>query len=126
MRPVPALNMEGGVGDIILCHHERFDGKGYPRGLRAGEIPSGARIVAVADTLSALLSNRSYRPGCCFDAACAEIRRCSGSQFDPVVVRAFENNVEKIRTSLNHLDYEAEAPCASTFRPAPVTCNAVA
>lgn len=96
VRPVPALNAPGGVADIILCHHERFDGKGYPAGLGGNGIPSGARVVAVADTLSALLRNRSYRPGCSFDQACAEVCRCSGSQFDPLVVRVLEKNHEKV------------------------------
>lgn len=96
VRPVPGLNRPGGVADIILHHHERFDGKGYPRGLAAGAIPPGARIVAVADTLSALLRNRSYRSGCSFADACAEIRRCSGSQFDPAVVVILDRNREAV------------------------------
>ncbi len=100
VRPVPALTGPGGVADIILRHHERFDGKGYPDGLGDGQIPRGARIVAVADTLSALLRNRSYRAGCSFDLACAEIRRCSGTQFDPVVVRVLEKNRERVARSL--------------------------
>jgi HD-GYP domain-containing protein (c-di-GMP phosphodiesterase class II) len=100
VRPVPALNGPGGVADIILCHHERFDGKGYPAGLEGDGIPHGARIVAVADTLSALLRNRSYRVGCSFDLACAEIRRCSGSQFDPVVVKVLEKNRQEVARCL--------------------------
>lgn len=104
VRPVPSLNAPGGVADIILCHHERFDGKGYPRGLGVDAIPWGARIVAVADTLSALLRNRSYRPGCTFDEACAEISRCSGSQFDPVVVKALEKNWEGVARRLAEED----------------------
>ncbi len=87
VRPVPAFNAPGGVADIILSHHERYDGNGYPGRLRKEAIPLGARIVAVADTLSALLRDRPYRDGCSFDEALAEIVRCAGTQFDPVVVR---------------------------------------
>jgi len=101
VRPLSVLNRSGGVADIILCHHERFDGKGYPNGLNGGTIPYGARVVAVADTLSALLSSRPYRRGCGFEEAIAEIRRCSGSQFDPVVVNALDRSHDLIRKRLS-------------------------
>jgi len=100
VRPVPALNAAGGVADIILCHHERFDGTGYPRRLSRDDIPPGARVVAVADTLSALMSDRSYRRGCSFEAAIDEILCCSGTQFDPGVVRALELEQEEVRDRL--------------------------
>jgi putative nucleotidyltransferase with HDIG domain len=74
---------------IVLSHQERFDGRGYPRGLRGEEIHIGARIFAVADTLDAMTSDRPYRKGTTFENAVDEIDRCSGSQFDPEVVRAF-------------------------------------
>jgi len=70
--------------------HERFDGEGYPRGLKGHLIPLGARIIAVADTFSALLQNRPYRSGTSLEAALTEIRRCAGTQFDPAVVLALE------------------------------------
>jgi len=117
VRPVPALNVTGGVADIILSHHERFDGTGYPRRLRGDAIPLGARLMAVADTLSALLSDRSYRRGCSFDEAMAEIRRCSGAQFDPAVVYALEKNRTKVREMLIDDDYSGDAPlfdCVTT------------
>ncbi|HZJ54835.1 MAG TPA: HD domain-containing phosphohydrolase [Myxococcaceae bacterium] len=74
---------------IVLSHQERFDGRGYPRGLRGEEIHIGARIFAVADTLDAMTSDRPYRKSTTFENAVDEIKRCAGSQFDPEVVRAF-------------------------------------
>ncbi len=75
---------------IVLAHHERWDGHGYPRGLEGEAIPLGARIFAVCDTYDAIISDRPYRRGQSPDAALAEILRCAGSQFDPQVVEAFE------------------------------------
>jgi len=75
--------------EIVRSHQERFDGGGYPRGLRKEEIHIGARIFAVADTLDAMTSDRPYRRGTSFENAIAEIDRCKGTQFDPEVVRAF-------------------------------------
>jgi putative nucleotidyltransferase with HDIG domain len=74
---------------IVRHHHERFDGTGYPDGLKGLEIPLGARIFAVADTLDAMTSDRAYRKAPGFDAARAEIERCSGKQFDPHIVELF-------------------------------------
>ncbi len=100
VRPVLAFNTSGGIADIILGHHERFDGKGYPHGLEGKAIPLGARIVAVADTLSALLRDRPYRRGCSFEEAISEIRRCSGTQFDPEAVSALYSRLDQIRDML--------------------------
>ncbi len=72
-------------------HHERFDGTGYPNGLRSTEISMAARIVSVADTYDVMTSARSYKKPMSAASARAELARCSGSQFDPVVVRAFMN-----------------------------------
>ncbi len=77
------------AAEIVLCHHERFDGRGYPRGLAGEEIPLGARIFALADTLDAITSDRPYRRGKSFEAAFQEIERSSGSQFDPRIVDGF-------------------------------------
>jgi HD-GYP domain-containing protein (c-di-GMP phosphodiesterase class II) len=88
VRPVEAFNGIGGIADMILSHHERYDGGGYPLGLTGEAIPVGARIIAVADTLSALLQDRPYRRGTSLEAAVGEIIRCSGTQFDPAVVTA--------------------------------------
>ena len=75
--------------EIVLAHQERWDGGGYPRGLRGTQIPLGARIFAIADTLDAMTSDRPYRRGVGYDEARAEIARCSGTQFDPASVEAF-------------------------------------
>ena len=74
---------------ILLHHHERFDGAGYPGELAGDQIPFGARIVAVADTYDALTTNRPYRRSWDHDRAVAEIERCSNTQFDPRVIDAF-------------------------------------
>jgi putative nucleotidyltransferase with HDIG domain len=74
--------------EIVLSHQERYDGTGYPRALRAEEIPLGARIFAVADALDAMASDRPYRKSLGFERAIQEIGRQSGTQFDPQVVEA--------------------------------------
>ena len=71
------------------CHHERYDGKGYPRGLKGEEIPEVARIIAVADTFDAMYSTRPYRKQMELSTVVEEIRRGSGTQFSPDVVEAF-------------------------------------
>jgi HD-GYP domain-containing protein (c-di-GMP phosphodiesterase class II) len=84
------------AAQIVLTHHEFYDGSGYPQGLIATEIPLGARIFAVADTLDAMTSDRPYRAALPFRMAREEIRRCSGSQFDPDVVQAFRRIPEEV------------------------------
>jgi putative nucleotidyltransferase with HDIG domain len=86
LRKIPFL---AGAAEIVFCHQEHYDGSGYPSGLRGREIPVGARIFAVADTLDAITSDRPYRRARSFDAAREEILRCSGTQFDPAVVEVF-------------------------------------
>jgi putative nucleotidyltransferase with HDIG domain len=82
--------------EIIYSHQERYDGTGYPRGLKGREIPLGSRIFSIADTLDAIMSDRPYRPRQPFHAAKAEIEKWSGRQFDPEVVRVFLEMPEKI------------------------------
>lgn len=79
-----------GALPVVLHHHERYDGGGYPTGLRGKDIPLGARIFAVADTYDAMTSDRPYRNACCHEEAVEELLRCSGVQFDPEVVEAFQ------------------------------------
>ena len=77
------------IREWILCHHERPDGRGYPRGLSGEEIPLEARIVAVVDAYAAMTSERPYRSALNHAGACDELSRCAGTQFDGSVVRAF-------------------------------------
>jgi HD-GYP domain-containing protein (c-di-GMP phosphodiesterase class II) len=92
----------GSAQDIVLCHHERWDGGGYPSGLAKREIPQAARIFAVADTLDAITSDRPYRAGASIADAREEIFRGSGTQFDPEAVEALmevpDDVLERIRT----------------------------
>ena len=74
---------------LILFHHERYAGGGYPSGVTGRAIPLGARIISVADSFNAMVSDRPYRSGLPFDTAVQELRVNSGSQFDPDVVAAF-------------------------------------
>lgn len=102
LRPVSPL-AEQGIVDMVRHHHERYDGNGYPSGLKGKEIPLGSRIIAVADTLSAILQNRPYREAKDFEFVVTEICRCSGNQFDPDVVAAFMRIREEIRSTLKFL-----------------------
>ena len=77
------------AAEIVLSHQERWDGGGYPRRLKGEEIPLGARIFMLADTLDAMTSDRPYRKAASFEQARAEIDRCAGTQFDPRCVEAF-------------------------------------
>jgi diguanylate cyclase (GGDEF)-like protein len=92
VQQVPSLRT---IEMAILHHHERWDGGGYPAGLRGEEIPLDARVIAVADAFSAMTADRPYRSRMSLDEACAELKRCAGSQFDPVVVRLFVEEVRK-------------------------------
>jgi response regulator RpfG family c-di-GMP phosphodiesterase len=93
----------GVPAEIVLSHQERFDGQGYPRGLRGEAIPLGARIFGIADTFDAMTSDRIYRRRTSFASALAEIARCAGSQFDPRCVEAFvsigEEGIETLSRS---------------------------
>jgi HD-GYP domain-containing protein (c-di-GMP phosphodiesterase class II) len=78
-----------GIAAIVRHHHERFDGRGYPDRLERDAIPLGARIISIADALSAQTSDRPYRKAIPLDQAWEEIERHSGSQFDPAIVELF-------------------------------------
>ena len=86
VRKIPFLRE---ASEIVYSHQESFDGSGYPRGLQGKEIPLGARIFAIADTLDAITSDRPYRAGRSFPEAIAEIEACSARQFDPAIVGVF-------------------------------------
>jgi diguanylate cyclase (GGDEF)-like protein len=83
----------GPIADCVLHHHERWDGRGYPRGLSGTSIPPAARIVLVADAFDAMTSDRVYRRKLGVPAALAELERCSGTQFDPAAVAALVDEV---------------------------------
>ena len=73
----------------VRCHHERWDGDGYPHGLKGTAIPLFGRIAAICDTWDCMLSDRAYNPAMTVGEAVAELRRCSGTQFDPILVTVF-------------------------------------
>ena len=77
--------------EVILAHHERFDGKGYPNGLVGDTVPLAARVFTIADAFDAMVSDRPYRRAMSLSDARSEVRRCSGTQFDPEAVAAFES-----------------------------------
>jgi HD-GYP domain-containing protein (c-di-GMP phosphodiesterase class II) len=91
---VKSVSMWNDSADIILYHHERYDGAGYPLAKKKEEIPIGARILFVADTFDVLTSEYSYRERLDYHAALQEIEANSGSQFDPEVVKAFKSSVK--------------------------------
>jgi HD-GYP domain-containing protein (c-di-GMP phosphodiesterase class II) len=86
LEKLPFLSM---AADIVLCHEERFDGSGYPAGLKGEEIPLAARLFAIIDTLDAMTFDRPYRKALPFDTAKTEIIRMAGKQFDPIAVETF-------------------------------------
>jgi response regulator RpfG family c-di-GMP phosphodiesterase len=114
MTSIPFLRA---AAEIVLAHHERFDGSGYPLGLAGDRIPLGSRIFAIADTFDAITSDRPYRKGASLEAARAEIRRCAGTQFDPECVAAFLELDVQILESLRHPDRRTNDTPAPAQRP---------
>ncbi len=96
------------IADSILSHHERWDGTGYPRGLMGNEIPLTSRIIAVLDSFDAMTNNRPYRKAISRQKAINEIKKCSGTQFDPRIVSAFLKVIEKKEAS--SFDHEERKP----------------
>lgn len=91
------LEYQGTVRDVILAHHEWWDGSGYPRGIKGEEIPVAARILSVVDAYESMTAGRPHRPSLPHEEAVAELRRCSGRQFDPDVVEVFIELLERER-----------------------------
>lgn len=89
-----------GIADMILHHHERWDGGGYPDGLTRESIPLLSRVIAVVDAYDAMVNNRSYRPALTQETALNELKRCAGSQFDPSIVAEFIKLVESLPQEL--------------------------
>jgi putative nucleotidyltransferase with HDIG domain len=119
VRKIPFLRE---AAEIVYAHQECFDGSGYPRGLKGEQIPLGARIFAVADTLDAMTSNRPYRKAMSFAAAREEIQRYRGIQFDPYIVDVFARMPEDLWSDLRAEVNEAPALIfnARTWRTAEV------
>jgi HD-GYP domain-containing protein (c-di-GMP phosphodiesterase class II) len=92
LKNVPELE---DVSLLLLHHHERVDGGGYPGNLKGDQIPLGARIIAVSDSFDALTTNRPYRSARTREEALTELYRCRGTQFDPDALDAFANSIQK-------------------------------
>lgn len=104
------------ISDWLKTHHEKWDGTGYPSGLKGEDIPLTARIIALADTYDAMTSTRSYRQALTHEEAIAEIERCSGSQFDPVLAKKFIEVQDKIREAKeNESEYYAKYSYLNKF-----------
>jgi len=91
------------IAPVVRHHHEHFDGRGYPAGLRGEEIPLLARVLTVADAYEAMVSDRPYRRGRSDEDAVLELRRCSGTHFDPRVVDAFIRALDDSATATQHV-----------------------
>ncbi|HEX4670587.1 MAG TPA: HD-GYP domain-containing protein [Solirubrobacterales bacterium] len=123
-RVVSSLDGYGPVADIILAHHERIDGKGYPRGLKGEEIPKLSRIISVSDTYDVMTARDSYRTPMSSRDAIAELRRVAGKQLDADFVEIFIELIEGDDVSFTHVDssdfekeLELEARIAETADP---------
>ena len=110
LHGAPALRP---VARLVRASHERWDGTGYPDGLRGDQIPLGARIVAVCDAYEAMTANRSYRPAIPHHTACQELRTAAGTQFDPTVVDAF---LATINTTTDDHELDAAQHAAAHVR----------
>ncbi len=110
IRPIRSLSK---VASLVLHHHERYDGSGYPSGLKGEEIPLGSRILSVADTYDAMATDRPYRKRLPADVIKSELRRQAGSQLDPACVEAFLNVLEE----KEHRRATAKAPGSDPASP---------
>ena len=100
-------NMINGMDEGAKYHHERYDGRGYPQGLKGEEIPEMARIIGIADAYDAMTSNRVYRKSLSNETVIGELKRCSGTQFDPKLAEIFVKMVEEGK--LDDIRYESES-----------------
>ena len=107
------------AAEIALCHHERWDGNGYPQGLAGMDIPLSARVVAVADVFDALTMKRPYKEAWSMERALETIQAWRGSHFEPAMVDAFMRIVPEIAAAKAHWDAREEAANASNAATAP-------
>jgi HD-GYP domain-containing protein (c-di-GMP phosphodiesterase class II) len=108
------------IADWVYHLHERWDGRGYPDGVAAEDIPLESRLLSAADALEAMTSNRIYRAGMCVDDALAELERGAGSQFDPEVVRRLVELVRSGEWELSAGRTDDEVAGGDGARPRPV------
>lgn len=100
LKPMKALN---NLQELVLYHHEKYDGTGYPSGLKGSEIPYLARILTVVDSFDAMTSNRPYNRRKSYEEAIKELRRCSGTQFDPDIAESFIEVIKENKDNLGNL-----------------------
>ena len=100
-----SVNKMAKISEYVLAHHERWDGKGYPRRLKGDEIPLESRIISVADAYNSMTSNRPFRNKLSENEAVEEIKNNEGTQFDPKVVKAFLQVYEELNN--NNFEYIA-------------------
>ena len=112
---VSKIDFLRGAADVVKNHHEKFDGSGYPRGIRGEAIPLAARIFMVVDAYDTITSKRSYKEAQDPEVALIEIRRCSGNHFDPQVVEAFERIYSEI--AANTLAAAGAVPAGVSPKP---------
>jgi diguanylate cyclase (GGDEF)-like protein/PAS domain S-box-containing protein len=103
-----ATHKYSAFAEYVLCHHERWDGKGYPRGLRGNDIPLQARIITVADSYDAMISKRTYKEGLDSNEVVVEMIRCAGTQFDPDIAKLFVEKVLGARWALSSTQTEKD------------------
>ena len=101
IKPVKSLE---NISDLILHHHERYDGRGYPDNLKGEDIPFLARVLTVVDSFDAMTSNRPYNKRKTYDEAIEELKKCSGTQFDPAIADAFIEVILECSERLGNLD----------------------
>ena len=127
-HPVDGSEILGRISSLkeiatnVRHHHERYDGTGYPDGLKGDAIPIGARIACVVDAFDAMVCDRPYRKGMGVEKAVAELKRCRGTQFDPIVVDVLVSLYEEGKLHVEHAHHAetAHPPIPST--PPPHDC----
>lgn len=109
-RIVEKMEFLTGVAEIVRHHHESWDGRGYPEGLKGEKIPLGARIITVADSFDAMTTDRSYRKAMSVDEAVRRLEAAAGTQFDPWIVKTFVSYIRSKGTDLVLADVDDDAP----------------